>query len=162
MHLPSSLAVAAHPAVMMVAGTLYVIEFFADKIPWVDSLWDAIHTFIRIPPGALLATGALQPMDPTLETITLLLAGTVAAGSHGVKMSSRLAINLSPEPFTNWTAPILEDALVVGGLALMAFHPILFFVLIAAFVAAAVYFLPRLFRALRGGIAYARAKFKPG
>jgi len=162
LHLPGSLAIAAHPAVMIAAGILYAIEFFADKIPWVDSAWDAVHTFIRIPAGALLAFGALQPMDPVVGTIALLLAGMVSAGSRGVKMSTRLALNFSPEPFTNWTASIVEDILVVGGLVLMVFQPILFFLLIAAFAAAVVYFLPRLFRAFRSGIAYARARFRPG
>lgn len=161
-HLPATLAIAAHPVVMLVAAALYAIEFFADKVPWVDSIWDAVHTFIRIPAGALLAFGALQPMDPVVETVALLLAGTIAAGSHGVKMSTRLALNLSPEPFTNWIASIFEDILVVGGLVLMAFQPILFFLLLAALAAAVVYFLPRLFRAFRSGVAYARAKFTPG
>jgi hypothetical protein len=159
-HLPPALAIAANPWVMGAAGVLYITEFVADKIPWVDSAWDAIHTFIRIPAGVLLAVGALQPLDPVPQAVAVLVAGALAAGSHGTKMSTRLALNLSPEPVTNWTASLLEDALAVGGLLLVAFFPLAFFVLLAATIIAATYFVPKLWRAFSGGIAYARARWQ--
>ena len=157
LHLPPALAIAANPWVMGAAAVLYVAEFAADKIPWVDSAWDAVHTFIRIPAGVLLAVGALQPLDPVPQAVAVLIAGALTAGSHGAKMSTRLALNLSPEPVTNWTASVLEDVLAVGGLLLVAFFPLAFFVLLAATIVAAVYFLPKLLRAFTRGIGRLRA-----
>jgi hypothetical protein len=159
LHLPPALAIAANPWVMTAAGVLYVAEFAADKMPWVDSMWHAVHTFIRIPAGALLAVGALQPLDPSTQAVAALIAGALAAGSHGTKMSTRLALNLSPEPVTNWTASLLEDALAIGGLLLVAFFPIAFFALLAVLIVAVCYFLPRLWRAFFRGIAQLRTQW---
>jgi len=102
--LPASLEMLAHPWVIAVSGLLCVTEFLADKIPGVDSLWDAVHTFIRIPGGALLATAAVIDSDPGLALAAGLLGGTIAAGAHFTKAGSRALINLSPEPFSNWAA----------------------------------------------------------
>jgi hypothetical protein len=159
LHLPPALAIAANPWVMAAAGALYAAEFVADKIPWVDSAWDAVHTFIRIPAGVVLALGALQPLEPATQAVAALIAGALAAGSHGTKMSTRLALNLSPEPITNWTASLLEDALAVGGLLLVAFFPLAFFALLAALIVAVCYFLPKLLRGFAHGIARLRAQW---
>ncbi len=159
MHLPPALGVAANPWVMTAAAILYVAEFVADKIPWVDSAWDAIHTFIRIPAGIVLALGALQPLDPAAQAVAALVAGALAAGSHGAKMSTRLALNLSPEPVTNWVASVTEDVLAVGGLLLVAFFPLAFLVLLGAMIVAVCYFLPRLLRTFARGIGRLRAQW---
>jgi hypothetical protein len=152
--LPGGLDVLSNPAVLITAGIIYVVEFFADKIPGVDSLWDAIHTFIRIPAGALLAAGAVMDIgEPYQVAAALLLGGAVAAGSHATKAGARAAINTSPEPFTNWAASIAEDVLVVGGLSLALFSPLVFFGFFLLFIVFAIWLLPKLWRILRGLIA---------
>ena len=148
--LPSDLTVLSHPAVLIVAGFLYVIEFVADKVPGVDSLWDTIHTFIRIPAGALLAAGAIHDYGQGYELAAALLAGgALAAASHATKAGSRVAINTSPEPFSNWIVSLLEDFLVLGGLFLALFKPALFLTLLGAFVLMIIWLLPKLWRGLR-------------
>ena len=149
--LPPDLQVLTDPGVMLAAGLMYAIEFFADKTPGVDSGWDAIHTFIRIPAGALLAMGSAQGlhMGEAGQLIALILGGGLAAASHATKASSRLLINTSPEPVTNWTASIAEDLAVIGGLWTALHHPVLFLILLALFLAAVVWLLPRIWRALR-------------
>jgi hypothetical protein len=159
LHLPPALAITANPWVMAVAAMLYVAEFVADKIPWVDSAWDAVHTFIRIPAGIVLALGALQPLDPAMQAVAALVAGALAAGSHGTKMSTRLALNLSPEPMTNWIASLSEDLLAVGGLLLVAFFPLAFLVLLAAMIVAVIYLLPKLLRPFARGLGRLRAQW---
>lgn len=105
--LPPELHVLSNPAVMLAAGGMYLVEFFADKIPGVDTAWDALHTFIRIPAGALLAAGAAQGLDvgQSGELVALLLGGGVAATSHATKAGTRVLVNTSPEPFSNWGHP---------------------------------------------------------
>ena len=112
--LPEQFQVFNHPWVIGVAGALYMIEFVADKIPWVDSIWDSIHTVIRPVGGALIAVAALGEASPAVMGMIALLGGTVAAGSHMTKAGTRVAINTSPEPFTNWIASLAEDVFVVG------------------------------------------------
>src|SRR3990172_12385428 len=107
--LPPDLQVLMHPAVIAVACIMYVIEFFADKVPYVDSGWDILHTFIRVPAGAILAARSLGSMNPALEFAALLAGGAVALTAHGTKATVRLAINASPEPFSNWLASVTED-----------------------------------------------------
>jgi hypothetical protein len=114
--LPEELQVVGDPLVLMAAGFMYFVEFFADKIPGVDSGWDGLHTFIRIPAGAVLAAGAVGDMSIAVELAAALVGGSLAAGSHAAKAGSRVLINTSPEPVTNWTASISEDLLVIGGL----------------------------------------------
>ena len=136
MVLPTELQVLSDPLVMTAAAVMYCVEFFADKVPCVDTGWDTLHTFIRIPAGALLAAGALGGLDVGLgdgvqTAIALLVGGTVAAGSHFTKAGSRAAINTSPEPVSNSVASVAEDVAVFGALYTVAFHPVVFFVLLA-------------------------------
>lgn len=147
--LPPDLQIVAAPIVIVAAGVMYVIEFFADKIPGVDSGWDALHTFIRIPAGAVLAAQAVGDVHPALALAAGLIGGSLAATSHLTKASTRVLINTSPEPFSNWTASVLEDVAVIAGLWVALQHPILFLALLLAFVALVVWLAPKLFRALR-------------
>lgn len=148
--LPPDLAVLSHPAVLAAAGFLYVAEFIADKVPGIDSLWDAVHSFIRIPAGALLAAGALDSYGDGYQVAAALLAGgALAATSHAAKAGGRLVINTSPEPFSNWFVSVFEDVLVLGGLILALFKPALFLTLLGAFVVGVIWMLPKLWRGLR-------------
>ena len=147
--LPGSLDILAHPWVLAISGLLFVTEFFADKIPGVDTLWDAVHTFIRIPGGALLAAAAVAGGDPGLGLAAALLGGTVAAGAHFTKAGSRALINTSPEPFSNWTASFTEDAVSLGALWMALQYPTLFLGLLALFVLVALWLLPKLWRGVR-------------
>ncbi|MDH5535206.1 MAG: DUF4126 domain-containing protein [Betaproteobacteria bacterium] len=147
--LPSELQLLAHPAVMTVSGLLFILEFFADKIPGVDSVWDAVHTFVRIPAGAVLAAAAVASADPGLALAAGLLGGVVAAGTHLTKAGSRALINTSPEPFSNWIASLGEDFLSVLGLIAALKYPLLFLILLATFFVAALWLLPRLWRGVR-------------
>jgi hypothetical protein len=153
MALPPELQALAHPAVIAAAAFMYAVEFFADKVPGLDSAWDAVHTFIRIPAGAVLAAGALGPVDPGAEIAAALLGGAFSAGSHLTKASCRLVINASPEPFSNWGASLLEDALVIAGLYAALHHPLVLLAILAAFFGLAIWLLPKLFRAIRAGFA---------
>lgn len=149
--LPDGLAIVSEPPVMLAAGFMYAVEFFADKIPGVDSAWDLLHTFIRIPAGALLAAGAAQGLDigPAAEFIGLLTGGGLAATSHAAKAGSRALINTSPEPVSNWTASVSEDLAVVGGLWTAVNHPSIFVVLLILFLALAIWLLPKIWRGLK-------------
>lgn len=149
--LPPDLALLSDPMVMAAGGFMYCVEFFADKTPGVDSGWDAIHTFIRIPAGAALAAGMASGIDsaPAVEFAALLIGGGMAATSHFTKAGSRVLINASPEPVTNWTASITEDIAVIGGLWTALNYPVLFIVLLAAFILLAAWALPRIWRALK-------------
>ena len=147
---PKSLDLLSHPLVIGTTGFLLFIEFFADKIPGIDTIWDAIHTFIRIPAGALLAAGVIGAADgPAWALVAGLLGGTVTAGTHFMKAGGRAAINTSPEPVSNWTASFTEDALVLGGLWLAVQHPIVFIELLALFVLLTIWLLPKLYRFIR-------------
>lgn len=161
--LPPDLTVLSHPAVLVVAGFLYVIEFVADKVPGIDSLWDAVHSFIRVPAGALLAAGAIGSYGEGYEVAAALLAGgALAATSHAAKASGRLVVNTSPEPFSNWAVSFVEDLLVLGGLFMALFKPALFLTLLGAFVLAAIWFLPKLWRGLRSLFGGRRRKVEGG
>jgi hypothetical protein len=150
-HLPDTLSVLQSPWVIGAAAVLTLAEFLADKIPAFDSLWDAIHTFIRIPAGAVLAVGALGHADPSLMTIAALAGGTLAGASHLTKAGTRALINLSPEPVSNVVTSAAEDGLVFGGLLLALFVPVLFLVLLVGFLVLASWALPRLWRGVQGG-----------
>lgn len=147
--LPPSLELLAHPWVIAVSGLLGAAEFLADKIPGVDSLWDAVHTFIRIPGGALLAAAAVLDSDPGLALAAGLLGGTIAAGAHFTKAGGRALINLSPEPFSNWTASLTEDLAAVAALWTLIKYPLVFLILLVLFALVAAWLLPRLWRGLR-------------
>ena len=159
--LPPSLTVLQDPMVLTAAGIMYFVEFFADKIPGVDSGWDAIHTFIRIPAGAMLAVGAAQGLEinQAAELAAALLGGSLAATSHLTKASTRLVLNASPEPVTNATASIFEDLAVIGGLWTALNYPLLFIAFIILFVAVAIWLLPKLWRAIKNIAATMRGWF---
>jgi Domain of unknown function (DUF4126) len=144
--LPQDLQVLASPWVMGVAAVLFALNFLADKIPYVDSVNDALHTFVRVPAGALLAFGAAEQLSPEIAIIAGLLGGTLAAGSHVAKTGTRALINTSPEPFSNIFASLAEDATVIGGLVLAITHPITFLCLLALFAALLIWLLPKLWR----------------
>jgi uncharacterized protein DUF4126 len=147
--LPPGLQVLANPAVIAVAVVMYLIEFFADKVPYVDSGWDALHTFIRVPAGALLAARSLGPTNPALEVVAALAGGSVALAAHGTKATMRLAINTSPEPFTNWVASITEDIVAFLGVWAAFQHPYVMLTLVVAFLALTIYLVPKILRGLR-------------
>lgn len=144
--LPTELMVLTSPLVLFAAAVMYLVEFFADKVPGVDSGWDALHTFIRIPAGAMLAAGAAGPANPALTVAAALLGGGLATLSHATKAGTRVLINTSPEPFTNWTASITEDAMVIGGIWAALHHPWLFLALLTAFILLAIWLLPKLWQ----------------
>ncbi|CAD85604.1 MULTISPECIES: DUF4126 domain-containing protein [Nitrosomonas] len=148
--LPNELAVLENPFVIGAAAVMYLIQFFADKIPGVDSIWDAAHTFVRIPAGAMLAAGAVGDVSPALEIAAGILGGGTAATSHATKTGTRLMINTSPEPVTNWTASISEDLMVIAGLWTALNHPILFIILFIGFIGLAIWLLPKLWTLIRG------------
>lgn len=151
MALPPGLEVLSDPLVMTAAGIMYCVEFFADKTPGVDTGWDTIHTFIRIPAGAILAAGAVSGLgvSEAAELAAALVGGTLAAGSHFTKTGTRILINTSPEPVTNWTASVLEDIAVIGGLWTALNYPVAFIILLALFIVLAVWLLPKIWRALK-------------
>ena len=148
--LPSYLQSLAHPMVIGASGLLVLIETFADKIPGLDSLWDAIHTFIRIPAGALLAAGVIGADDGAAWAIVAgLLGGTITAGTHFMKAGGRAAINTSPEPVSNWVASFTEEAAVVSGLWLAFAHPVVFIGLLVLFILFAIWLIPKLWRFIK-------------
>lgn len=147
--LPPALQVVQDPMVIAAAGVMYCVEFFADKTPGVDTGWDAIHTFIRIPAGAMLAAGAVGEVAPAMQVAAGLLGGSMAAVTHTAKASSRVLINTSPEPVSNWTASIGEDIAVVAGLWTALNHPVAFLILLALFLLLLVWLLPKLWRGAR-------------
>ncbi len=147
--LPEGLQICSDPMVMAAAGVMYFIEFFADKIPGVDTLWDSIHTFIRIPAGAILAAGAVGDLGQGAELTALLLGGTLSAASHATKAGSRVLINTSPEPVTNWLASITEDVAVVVGLWTALNYPLLFIVALVVMIALMIWLLPKLWRGIK-------------
>jgi hypothetical protein len=142
--LPPDLQIVANPIVMGAAGLMYCIEFFADKMPGVDTGWDTIHTFIRIPAGAMLAAGAIGHLNPAVELAAAILGGGLAAGTHVAKAGSRVLINTSPEPFSNWFASVSEDVIVITGVWACINHPVLFLIALAGFILLMIWLLPRI------------------
>jgi Domain of unknown function (DUF4126) len=158
--LPPDLQVLGHPAVIAIACIMYFIEFFADKVPYVDSGWDALHTFIRVPAGAILAARALGDMNPALELVAVLAGGSIALAAHGTKAATRLAINASPEPFSNWAASITEDISVFGSIWLMFNHPVIMLILVLVFLALVVWLVPKIFRFVKRGFQALRDRMR--
>jgi len=148
--LPGTLDVLHHPAVLAAAGFMLALEFVADKVPAVDSLWDAVHTFVRIPAGAFLAAAALGEADPVWVAVAAILGGALASGAHLTKAGGRAMINASPEPFSNWTASFAEDLLVPAGLFAAVKAPLVFLGALAVFLGLAAWLLPKAWRAFRG------------
>lgn len=147
--LPPDLQTLSDPMVIGAAGLMYFVEFFVDKTPGVDTGWDTIHTFIRIPAGAMLAAGAVGDVTPALEIAAGIMGGTLSATSHATKAGTRALINTSPEPFTNWTASITEDIMVFAGLWTALNHPIVFLCLLIVFIALAIWVLPKIWKVLK-------------
>lgn len=147
--LPPDLQIVANPLVMAAAGLMYCIEFFADKVPGVDTGWDAIHTFVRIPAGAMLAAGAIGDLNPAVELAAAIVGGGLAAGTHATKAGSRVLINASPEPFSNWIASIGEDAIVILGIWTSVKHPLVFLFALALFILLMIWLLPRIWRGVK-------------
>ena len=147
--LPTELEVLMDPLVIIAAGTMYCVEFFADKTPGVDTAWDGFHTFIRVPIGAILAMGAVGDTTPAVELTAFLLGGSLTAATHATKAGSRVMINTSPEPVTNWMASFSEDILVIGGLFTALNYPIAFLVLLALFIVLMIFLLPKLWAGIK-------------
>lgn len=154
--LPATLDILSNPIIIAVAGILAVIEFLADKIPYVDTAWDSIQTFIRIPAGALLAMGAINTSDPIIATIAALLGGSLAGATHATKAGSRALINTSPEPVSNIAASFTEEsALITGGWLVFA-HPAVFIGVLCGFILLLFWLLPKVWR----GAKMVLSKFK--
>jgi hypothetical protein len=151
-HLPGDLGFLSKWWVIGLACGLYLIEFVADKVPAIDSAWDAVHTFIRVPAGAVLASAAFAHFDPAIRFAALLLGGGIALGSHGTKAATRLGANLSPEPFSNIALSVGEDIIAIGSSVLLAFHPIVLIAVVVGFLCAIVWLFPKIFRIMRNAL----------
>jgi len=154
--LPPGLETIQNPFVIAAAGLMYLVEFFADKVPGVDSVWDTLHTFIRLPAGAMLAAGMFADQAVGLELAAAIVGGGLAATSHATKAGSRALINTSPEPFSSWTASVAEDVSVFGGVWLMLNEPWLFLGLLVVFLLLLVWLLPKIWR----GVTFLFAKIR--
>ena len=149
MPLPPGLAVLQNPLVLTVSGAMLLVEFFADKVPWVDSAWDAVHAFIRVPGGALLAAGVFGADNATMAVVAGLLGGSLSATALATKMTTRAAVNTSPEPFSNWGLSFFEDGLVVGVVWLATQYPLAFGIALVVMLALSALLLVVLFKFLR-------------
>ncbi len=157
--LPEQLSVLQQPVVIAAAGFMYCLEFVADKTPGVDTGWDAIHSFIRIPAGAVLAAGAVGEVSPALAIAAGILGGGIAGVTHFTKASTRVLINTSPEPVSNWAASLGEDLAVLAGMWAMFNYPLLFLGLLLLFLALTIWLLPKLWRAANTVFAKLRSLF---
>ncbi len=157
--LPGGLHVLDNWIIIGVALFLYLIEFVADKIPYVDTIWDAVHTFIRVPAGAVIAAAATSDINPAVQVLALLLGGGLALSTHGTKATMRAAANTSPEPLTNWTLSIIEDIFALGAIVLAALHPGVILVIILIFLLILAWILPKVVRRVRRMFKAARAFF---
>ena len=152
LHLPqelASLSVLAHPYVLGAAGICAIMEFFADKVPWVDSLWDAVHAFLRPAGAALIALSAVGRQDPATEIAVILLCGGIAFSSHSAKAGTRLLVNQSPEPFSNILLSLIEDVVAVGGSYAAVAHPLAILAVVVAFLGLFALLARRIYRRLR-------------
>ena len=147
--LPPHLHILSHPMVLSASGFMVAAEFFADKVPGFDSLWDFVHTFVRIPAGAALAASVFGESPPAWTLTAAILGGTLAAGSHFTKAGTRMVLNTSPEPFSNWAASFGEDLLVGTMLYLALAYPIVFLIVLALVLAMSIWLLPKLWRSIR-------------
>jgi hypothetical protein len=147
--LPPGLEILTHPLVIGAAGLMYCVEFFADKVPGVDTAWDALHSFIRIPAGAVLAAAAAMEIGPAAQVAAAIIGGGLAAGSHVTKAGSRALINTVPEPFTNWGASLGEDAVVIGSMWAAIAHPTVFLCILGILVLLMIWLIPKLWRGIR-------------
>ncbi|MCU0238593.1 MAG: DUF4126 domain-containing protein [Pyrinomonadaceae bacterium] len=157
--LPMGLTVLDNWWIIGVAGFLFAVEFFADKIPYIDSVWDAVHTFIRVPAGAIMAYAATNEMDATVSTVATLLGGGFALSSHGTKSALRATANLSPEPVSNWVLSLAEDVIAIVGSLLAVFAPFIIAGVLIIFALIFIWFFPKVFRAVRRLINAVRSLF---
>lgn len=158
--LPGGLDVLDNWWIIGVAGGLYIVEFFADKVPYVDSVWDVVHTFIRVPAGAVVAWAAVSEMDPAIVIPATLIGGGLAFSSHGTKATARIAANFSPEPVSNWVLSLVEDVIAIAGVLLAVFAPVMIAVVLVVFVIMFFWFLPKIIRAIRRLFSGAAAMFR--
>lgn len=157
--LPAGLAALDNWWIIGIAGTLYLIEFFADKIPYLDTIWDVVHTFIRVPAGAVVAYTATNQMDESTKIIATLLGGGLALSSHGTKAALRGAANLSPEPFSNWILSLVEDFIAFTGTLAAVFAPVLILIVLGIFLIFFAWLMPKVLRTMRRMMNAARALF---
>ena len=156
--LPADLQILTDPMVMGAAGFMYFVEFFTDKVPGVDTAWDGLSTFIRIPAGAILAAGVMGDVGPAAQLAAAIAGGTLTAGTHATKAGTRVLINTSPEPVSNWFASVGEDVVVILGLWTALAHPILFIVLLILFILFMIWALPKLWRGIKKVFGFLRRK----
>jgi hypothetical protein len=161
MVLPPNLEILTHPMVLYAAGAMYLIEFVTDKMPGIDSGWDGLHTFIRIPAGALLAAGAVGDVDPALALSAGILGGGVTAGTHATKSGARILINASPEPFSNIVTSVAEDLLVIGGLWTALQYPWAFLCFLLLFVLFVIWIMPKIWRGIKKIFGFLSRLFEP-
>ena len=147
--LPGGLDVLDNWWIIGVAAFLYAVEFFADKIPYVDSVWDVVHTFIRVPAGVIVAYAATYQLDPSIYIPAALLGGGLAFSSHGTKAAVRVGANLSPEPVSNWVLSVVEDVIAFVGTILAVFAPVIITIVLVIFVLFFFWFFPKVIRATR-------------
>jgi hypothetical protein len=159
--LPPDLMILTDPLIIAAAGVMYTVEFFADKIPGVDNGWDTVHTFIRIPLGALLAAAAVGEMNPSVAIAAALLGGGLAASTHATKSGARVLINTSPEPITNWITSLGEDALVIVGLWTALHYPLVFVCFLVIFILLLIWLLPKIWRGVIKILSMLANLFKP-
>lgn len=159
--LPPDLMILTDPLIITAAGIMYAVEFFADKIPGVDNGWDTIHTFIRIPLGALLAAAAVGEVNPAVAIAAALLGGGLAASTHATKSGARVLINTSPEPLTNWITSLGEDAAVIIGLWTALHYPLVFVGFLIAFILLMVWLLPKIWRGVKKILSMLASLLKP-
>lgn len=158
--LPGGLEVLDSWWIIGIAGFLYTVEFVADKVPYVDSIWDVVHTFIRVPAGAVLAYAATNNLDPTVAVIAGLLGGGLAFSSHGTKAALRATANLSPEPVSNWALSFIEDGIAIIGSILSVFAPVIIAFVLAVFLIIFFWLLPKFLRAIRRMMSATRSFLK--
>jgi Domain of unknown function (DUF4126) len=161
LQLPGELDVVTNWWVIGIASALYCVEFFADKVPWLDSTWDLIHTFIRVPAGAVLAAAAFGDFDKSIQVIAVLLGGGLALSSHGTKAATRAVLNTSPEPVSNVVASVIEDIVAVLSIVAAVFLPILLFAIVAIGLLISYLVLPRIVRFFRQVFTSVRSIFSP-
>ncbi len=147
--LPGGLDVLDNWWIIGFAGGLYLVEFFADKIPYVDSVWDVVHTFIRVPAGAIVAYAATNQLDPSITIPATLVGGSLAFASHGTKAAARVGANFSPEPVSNWALSFVEDGIVLIGVVLAVFAPMVIAAVLIIFLLFFIWFFPKVMRAVR-------------
>ena len=157
--LPPGIDYLSNPLVLLVAGAMYVVEFFADKIPVVDTAWDAMHTFIRIPAAAFMAYGAAEAMGPEMQVVLALIGDGFGTLSHATKAGSRVVINASPEPFSNIGVSTLEDVAVFGGLWLAVAHPWVFLCFLGLFVLFVIWLIPKIWKGIKKVFGFLRKIF---